>query len=84
MKVTEVVEGGYLDLGVEKYQVRFEVIEKQKDEGEEAAANSCIMKATVEYQTKDMAAAALSLNSIQTFLTIMNTVADSVTKNNTN
>lgn len=83
MRVTEVVEGGYLDLGVEKYQVRFEVIEKQKDEGE-AAANSCIMKATVEYQTKDMAAAALALNSIQTFLTIMNTVADSVTKNSTN
>lgn len=45
MKEAEVVEGGYLEIGFNKYLVRFEVIEKDEE--------SCITKATIEYDIKE-------------------------------
>lgn len=56
MKETEVVEGGYLDLGFTLYLVRFEIFEKDN--------NSSIVKSTIEYEVKDKFAANASVVSI--------------------
>ena len=45
MKELEVLEGGYLDLGLTLFRVRFEIIEKDND--------SCIIKSTIEYDIKE-------------------------------
>ncbi|KAK7847544.1 s-norcoclaurine synthase 1 [Quercus suber] len=45
MKELEVMEGGYLDLGLTLFRVRFEIIEKNND--------SCIIKSTIEYDIKE-------------------------------
>ncbi|KAK4572234.1 hypothetical protein RGQ29_030602 [Quercus rubra] len=49
MKELEVMEGGYLDLGLTLFRVRFEIIEKDND--------SCIIKSTIEYDIKEEAIA---------------------------
>ncbi|KAM4110363.1 hypothetical protein ACJW30_03G189800 [Castanea mollissima] len=45
MKELEVIEGGYLDLGLTVFHVRFEIIEKDND--------LCIIKSTIEYDVKE-------------------------------
>ncbi|KAL7147202.1 hypothetical protein ABFS83_06G092100 [Erythranthe nasuta] len=67
VKVVEVVEGGYLDLGFTLYRVRFEVIEKEKEE--------CVTRTTIEYDVKEEYAANASLVSIQTFVAVMEAAA---------
>ncbi|XP_027356326.1 S-norcoclaurine synthase 2-like [Abrus precatorius] len=62
IKETEVVEGGYLELGFTLFRVRFEVIEK----GEE----SSIIKSTIEYELKEEDASNASLVSVQPVATI--------------
>ncbi|XP_052183053.1 norbelladine synthase-like [Diospyros lotus] len=57
IKQTEVIEGGYLDIGFTHYGVLFEVIEK--------GADCCITKATIEYDLKEEFAANASVVSIQ-------------------
>ncbi|KAK6118474.1 hypothetical protein DH2020_047741 [Rehmannia glutinosa] len=74
VKEAEVVEGGYLDLGFTMYRVRFEVIEKDG-----ISNNQCITRATIEYEVKDEAAAALV--SIQPLVTVMQAAADYLQKN---
>ena len=49
MKELEVMEGGYLDLGLTLFCVRFEIIENDND--------SCIIKSTIEYDVKEEAVA---------------------------
>ena len=49
MKELEVMEGGYLDLGLALFRVRFEIIENDND--------SCIIKSTIEYDVKKEAVA---------------------------
>ncbi|KAL5054970.1 hypothetical protein RYX36_035652 [Vicia faba] len=51
IKETEVVEGGYLDIGFTLFRVRLQVIEKGKE--------SSIVKASIEYEVKEAANAAL-------------------------
>ncbi|KAL0382542.1 UNVERIFIED_CONTAM: S-norcoclaurine synthase 2 [Sesamum calycinum] len=46
VKETEVVEGGFLDLGFTLYKVRFEVVEKEGNKEE------CVTRSTVEYELK--------------------------------
>ncbi|XP_047269510.1 norbelladine synthase [Capsicum annuum] len=57
VKIAQVVEGGLLDLGFTLYKVKFEVIEKDKD--------TCITKATIEYEVKEEAIANVSFRRIQ-------------------
>ncbi|KAL2329253.1 hypothetical protein Fmac_022680 [Flemingia macrophylla] len=57
IKETEVIEGGYLDLGFTLFRVRFEVTEK----GEE----SSILKSTIEYEVKEENTSNASLVSVQ-------------------
>ena len=49
MKELEVMEGGYLDLGLILFRVHFEIIKKDND--------SCIIKSTIEYDIKEEAIA---------------------------
>ncbi|CAN4113743.1 unnamed protein product [Withania somnifera] len=67
VKIAQVVEGGLLDIGFTLYKVKFEVIEKDKE--------TCITKATIEYEVKEEAVANASFVSIQPFVAIMNLVA---------
>ncbi|KAL3650628.1 hypothetical protein CASFOL_007031 [Castilleja foliolosa] len=75
VKVAEVVEGGYLDMGFKSYQVQFEVIDK--DNG------CCITRATIEYEVEDEANAA-ALVSIQPLLAIMKVAANYLLQNYNN
>ncbi|XP_074351389.1 norbelladine synthase-like [Apium graveolens] len=68
-----VVEGGYLDIGFDRYLVRVEVIEKDE--------KSCITKTTIEYDIKEEYAANASLVSIDPFITIMNFAAIHIQSN---
>ena len=52
MKELEVMEGGYLDLGLTLFCVRFEIIENDND--------PCIIKSTIEYDVKEEAVANIS------------------------
>ncbi|KAK3020304.1 hypothetical protein RJ639_046516 [Escallonia herrerae] len=73
MKETEIIEGGYLDLGFNLHRVRFEIIEK--------SAHSCITRATIEYDTKEESATNASFVSIELLLDIMKIAADNLLKN---
>ncbi|WVZ03479.1 hypothetical protein V8G54_024285 [Vigna mungo] len=74
VKETEVVEGGYLELGFSLFRVRFEVIEK----GEE----SSIIKSTIEYELNEDNASNASLVSIQSLATIAELAKSYLNKNN--
>lgn len=62
IKETEVVEGGFLDIGFTLYRVRFKIIENGED--------SCIVESTIEYEIKEEAAANASLVTIQLLIDI--------------
>lgn len=70
VKEAEVVEGGYLEIGFNKYLVRFEVIEKDEE--------SCITKATIEYDIKEDFTDNASFVSIDPLMAIMNLVVNHV------
>ncbi|CBI26495.3 hypothetical protein VitviT2T_024096 [Vitis vinifera] len=53
IKETEVVEGGFLDLGFTLYRVCIEIVEKDKD--------SCVIKLKIEYDVKEEAASNASM-----------------------
>lgn len=69
VKETEVVEGGYLEMGFTLYRIRFEVIEKE--------AAECVTRATIEYEAKEEAAAMVS---IQPLTAVMKASADYLEK----
>ncbi|KAL7147205.1 hypothetical protein ABFS83_06G092400 [Erythranthe nasuta] len=68
VKETEVVEGGFLDLGFSLYRVRFEVFDKDEEK-------ECITKATIEYELGEESAANSALVSIQPLVAIMEAAA---------
>lgn len=72
VKETEVVEGGYLDLGFTLYRVRFEIIEKD--------INSCIIRSTIEYELKDEFAANASLVSVDALANIARLAVNHLSK----
>ncbi|KAL8534771.1 hypothetical protein ACS0TY_010704 [Phlomoides rotata] len=78
VKETEVVEGGYLDVGFSLYRVRFEIIEK------EGIENECITRVNIEYELKEEVAANAAFVSIQPLVDIMQVAADYLLKNYTN
>ncbi|KAL8095556.1 norbelladine synthase-like [Apium graveolens] len=75
IKETLVVEGGYLEMGFERYYVQFEI--KEKDE------KSCITKATIEYELKEESAANVSMVSIDSLIAIMNIANTHILANTT-
>ncbi|KAL0403344.1 UNVERIFIED_CONTAM: hypothetical protein Sradi_1975200 [Sesamum radiatum] len=59
VKESEVVEGGFLDLGFKLYRFCLEVIEKEGQKEE------CIVRGSIEYELKEEAAANAALVSIE-------------------
>lgn len=57
IKIAEMVEGGYLDLGFTLYRFRFEIIEKNEE--------SCIVKSSIQYELKEEAASNASLATVE-------------------
>lgn len=75
VKETEVVEGGYLEMGFTLYRIRFEVVEGKEKEAE------CVTRTTIEYETKEGAAAnAAAMVSIQPLTAVMRAAADYLEK----
>ncbi|XP_004307851.1 PREDICTED: S-norcoclaurine synthase-like isoform X2 [Fragaria vesca subsp. vesca] len=56
VKVAEVIEGGYLELGFTLFRVRAEIIE--------CSSSSCIIKSSLEYELKEEAAANVAIDSL--------------------
>ncbi|KAK2996432.1 hypothetical protein RJ639_025903 [Escallonia herrerae] len=67
VKETEIVEGGFLDLGFNLYRVRFENVK--------TGENSCITRTTIEYDVKEESAANISDVNIVPSINIMKDVA---------
>ncbi|WOH06557.1 hypothetical protein DCAR_0625985 [Daucus carota subsp. sativus] len=71
VKEYEIFEGGHRDLGFSKYLIRFEIVEKDE--------NSCIAKATTEYELNADADPKLaSLVSVDQMMGILNVAANKV------
>ncbi|CDP20245.1 unnamed protein product [Coffea canephora] len=70
MKVAEVFEGGYLNLGFTLYRVTFQVLPNLNDE------SSCTTKCILDYELKEDAAENASLINIQPFTAIMKAAAN--------
>ncbi|KAA0041657.1 hypothetical protein IC582_007412 [Cucumis melo] len=66
IKIAEMVEGGYLDLGFTLYKFRVEIIEKSEE--------SCIVKSSVEYELEEEATSNISLASVQSLVVIAQAV----------
>lgn len=79
-KQVEVIEGGYLEKGLDLFRIKLEIFEKQRPQAD--TDSSCITKVTVEFETKDYAAANLAVTGFQVFVTIMKCANDYLTKNN--
>ena len=73
VKVAEVVEGGYLDVGFTMYRITLEVTEAEEED--------CVIRTTLEYELKEEAAANAFLASIQPLAAIMQLAADSLQRN---
>ncbi|KAL2524347.1 Bet v 1 domain-containing protein [Abeliophyllum distichum] len=72
VKEIEVVEGGYLDMGFTFYRGRLQVIENEE--------NSCITKATIEYEVEEEFAANASFATIKPLVDIMAAAANYLEK----
>ncbi|XP_022986627.1 S-norcoclaurine synthase 2-like [Cucurbita maxima] len=68
IKETEVVEGGFLDIGFTLYRVRLKIVENGDD--------SCIVESTIEYEIKEEAAANASLVTLQPLIDIAQAAND--------
>lgn len=63
IKETEIVEGGFLNIGFTLYRVRFKIIENGEDK--------CIVETTIEYEIMEEAAANASLVTLQPLIEIV-------------
>lgn len=68
LKETEVVEGGFLDLGFLLYRVRLQVLEKDSD--------SSIIQSTIEYELAEESAANVSLVSTDSLAAIAEVIGN--------
>ncbi|KAD4384325.1 hypothetical protein R6Q59_011646 [Mikania micrantha] len=76
IKETEVVEGGFLDIGFTLYRIRFEIKQSPIDE------SSCLQKLTIEYEVKEEFAANASLVTTEPLLGLMSVANDHLLKSN--
>ncbi|WCJ35065.1 Norbelladine synthase [Euphorbia peplus] len=73
VKVTEVIEGGYLDAGFNACKVRLEIIEKDAD--------SAIVKSTIEYDLDDSKADLAAFISTKSLETMAETIGNHLLHN---
>ncbi|KAI3523215.1 hypothetical protein L1887_01273 [Cichorium endivia] len=78
VKETEVVEGGFLDIGFTLYRIRFEIKENPKDD----TGSSCIVKVTLEYEVKEEAAANASFATNEPLLALLSVGTEHLLKSN--
>ncbi|KAI3523213.1 hypothetical protein L1887_01271 [Cichorium endivia] len=67
VKETEMVEGGFLDIGFIFYRIRIEIKENPKDN----SGSSCVVKLTLEYEVKEEAAANASFATNEPLVAIL-------------
>ncbi|KAI3688075.1 hypothetical protein L1987_81781 [Smallanthus sonchifolius] len=75
---TEVVEGGYLDIGFTLYRIRIEIKENPKDDTD----SSCLEKLIIEYEVKDEFATNASLVTTEPLLGLISIANDHPLKSN--
>nr|XP_043623867.1 norbelladine synthase-like [Erigeron canadensis] len=80
IKETEVVEGGFLDVGFNLYRIRFEIKDNPNDDV--IARSSCLVKTTIEYDVKDEFAANASFATIEPMVALMNVANEHLEKSN--
>ncbi|XP_076913141.1 norbelladine synthase-like [Bidens hawaiensis] len=78
IKETEVVEGGFLDIGFTLYRIRFEIKENPND----ATGSSCIQKLTIEYEVKEEFAANATLITNEPLLNLISVASEHLLKSN--
>ncbi|KAM0024801.1 putative (S)-norcoclaurine synthase [Helianthus debilis subsp. tardiflorus] len=78
VKETEVMEGGFLDMGFNLYIIRIEIKENSKD----GPGSSCLVKLTLEYDVKEEFAANASLVTNRNLLGIMSVANKHLLKSN--
>ncbi|KAI3822738.1 hypothetical protein L1987_10335 [Smallanthus sonchifolius] len=78
IKETEVVEGGFLDIGFSLYRIRFEIKENPNDD----TGSSCLEKLTIEYEVKDEFAANASLVTTEPLLGLISIANEHLLKSN--
>nr|GEW27788.1 S-norcoclaurine synthase 2-like [Tanacetum cinerariifolium] len=78
VKVAEIVEGGFLDIGFNFYRMKAEIIEDPKDD----TGSSCIVKATLEYDVKEEFAANASFATNEPLVAIMSVANEHLLKSN--
>ncbi|KAF5755338.1 putative (S)-norcoclaurine synthase [Helianthus annuus] len=78
VKVSEAVEGGFLDIGFNFYRLRIEIKENPKD----SSRSSCLLKFTLEYDVKEEFAANASLVTTGPLLAIMSVASEHLLKSN--
>ncbi|KAK9079196.1 hypothetical protein SSX86_000866 [Deinandra increscens subsp. villosa] len=78
VKETEVVEGGFLDMGFTLYRIRFEIKENPKD----STGSSCVQKLTIEYDVKEEFAANASFVTNEPLLGILSVAKEHLLKSN--
>ncbi|XP_051134074.1 norbelladine synthase-like [Andrographis paniculata] len=78
VKETEVVEGGYLDLGFSLYRVRFELIDGGGGGDVNSSSSCCTVRTTVEYEVKEGCdeETAAKLVSMEPLLEVMRVASD--------
>ncbi|KAJ0848643.1 putative (S)-norcoclaurine synthase [Helianthus annuus] len=78
IKETEVVEGGFLDVGFTLYRIRFEIKENPNDD----TGSSCLQKLTIEYDVKEEFAANASFVTNEPLLGLLKVANEYLLKSN--
>ncbi|XP_023756911.1 norbelladine synthase [Lactuca sativa] len=78
VKETEIVEGGFLDIGFILYRIRIEIKENPNDD----TGSSCVVKLTLEYEVKEEAAANASLVTNAPLLALLSVGSEHLLKSN--
>ncbi|XP_076898226.1 norbelladine synthase-like [Bidens hawaiensis] len=78
IKETEVVEGGFLDIGFTLYRIRVEIKENPND----STGSSCIQKLTIEYEVKEEFAGNATLITNAPLLNLISVASEHLLKSN--
>nr|XP_043613684.1 norbelladine synthase-like [Erigeron canadensis] len=81
VKVVEIVEGAYLDIGFTLYRVKIEIKENPKEDNK-MTCSSCLVKITIEYKIKDEFAANASLVDTKRIVNILTLANEHLLKSN--
>ncbi|KAF8044423.1 hypothetical protein BT93_A2419 [Corymbia citriodora subsp. variegata] len=72
VKETEAIEGGFLDMGLSLYRVRFQVIGKDEEE-------LCVIKSTIEYEVPEGVSFDVSIISVKLYADVAQVIKNRLT-----